>query len=444
MEQARSALEQAIGTLRPQDRFRIIAFSTAVREFRPGFAAATRPNIEAARGFIQALSPDGGTNIAGALEAALSSTVAEERLALVVFLTDGLPSVGEQQPDRIAAAASGRIGRARIFTIGVGHDVNTYLLDRLAREGRGATEYVAPGASVEAAVGQLMGKLRHPALVNLRIAASPVRLSSLSPAQLPDLFFGEELVVFGRYSGSGHGPIVIEGERNGRRERFSAEADFPSNDDGNGFVPRLWASRRIGELTRQARLEGPSEGLIREIRDLGLRHGILTEYTSYLVQEPEQLADRAPTRAFRMTDAQPMAPAAQTGRLAVEEARQSAQLAKANTVAEADAASDERLQGSVAAAGSVKRAGGRMFRLDRGVWTDIAHSDSLRLVSVAPYSAAYFSLARALPELSQVLAMGESLVVAGRRLSIRVVPGGQEKLSAAEVGRIVNAFRGVA
>jgi len=448
MDQARAALHQAMGTLRPADRFRLIAFSSGVREFRSGFTIATGPNLAAAREFIDGLVADGGTNISGALETALGSAVAEERLPLVLFLTDGLPSVGEQQPDRIAAAAAGRIGRARIFTVGVGHDVNTYLLDRLAKEGHGSAEYVAPDASVEVAVGQLMGKLRRPALVNLRIASSPVRLHDLSPAQLPDLFFGEELVVFGRYSGTGRGPIVIEGERNGRRERFTANVVFPATESGNTFVPRLWASRRIGELTRQVRLEGPSDDLIREIRDLGLRHGILTEYTSYLVQEPEQVAARERRLGGVARDEvaanrpQAAAPSAQTGQKAFEQARQSARLARLNTVAESDAAMEEKLEGSNGRSDRVKRAGGRVFRLDQGVWTDIAHRDSVQLVTVTPFSPAYFALTRALPELGQSLAVGDQVLVAGRAISIRVAAGGRDQLSDSEVKRIVTAFRG--
>jgi len=448
MEQARAALHQAMGTLRPADRFRLIAFSSGVREFRSGFTIATGPNLAAAREFIDGLVADGGPNISGALETALGSAVAEERLPLVIFLTDGLPSVGEQQPDRIAAAAAGRIGRARIFTVGVGHDVNTYLLDRLAKEGHGSAEYVAPDASVEVAVGQLMGKLRRPALVNLRIASSPVRLHDLSPAQLPDLFFGEELVVFGRYSGTGRGPIVIEGERNGRRERFTANVVFPATESGNTFVPRLWASRRIGELTRQVRLEGPSDDLIREIRDLGLRHGILTEYTSYLVQEPEQVAARERRLGGVARDEvaanrpQAAAPSAQTGQKAFEQARQSARLARLNTVAESDAAMEEKLEGSNGRSDRVKRAGGRVFRLDQGVWTDIAHRDSVQLVTVTPFSPAYFALTRALPELGQSLAVGDQVLVAGRAISIRVAAGGRDQLSDSEVKRIVTAFRG--
>ena len=286
LEQAKAALAQALGALSPQDRFRLIAFSSGVTEFRPGLTTATRANLADAQQFVDRLSAGGGTNIEGALDVALQQGVAEGRLPLVVFMTDGLPSVGQTQPDQIASAAGTRIGRARIFTVGVGTDVNTYLLDRLAREGRGTATYVAPNADVEVAVGTLLGQIRNPALVNLRIVSAPVTLLDAYPAQLPDLFYGEELVVFGRYHGAGAGEVVIEGERNGRRERFTARGQFASSESDNGFVPPLWASRKIGELTRTARLEGATPGLIEQIRQLGLRYGLLTEYTSFLVLEP--------------------------------------------------------------------------------------------------------------------------------------------------------------
>ena len=182
IEQAKAALLQALGTLRPADRFRLIPFSSMVRNFREGFTPATAENVRAAREYVNGLSADGGTNIAGALDAVLATASPDDRLPIIVFLTDGLPSIGEQSPDRIAALASTRIGRARIFTVGIGYDVNTYLLDRLAKEGRGTVEYVPPGGNVEVAVGALLGKLRRPAMVNLRIAESPVELVQTYPA----------------------------------------------------------------------------------------------------------------------------------------------------------------------------------------------------------------------------------------------------------------------
>src|SRR5262249_40971202 len=150
--------------------------------------------------------------------------------------------------------AGAHIGRARIFTFGIGHDVNTYLLDRLAQEGHGTADYVAPEANVEQSIGTLMNKIRHPALTNLRIENAPVELVQTYPSRLPDVFFGEELVVFGRYHGAGTGTITVTGQRGSRTERFTTSAVFPASLTENAFIPRLWASRRIGELTRQVRI----------------------------------------------------------------------------------------------------------------------------------------------------------------------------------------------
>ena len=448
LQQAKSALHQALGTLRPEDRFRLIAFSSGIRQFRDGWAPTTVETRQDADRFIDALDADGGTNIAAALDAALGATVAESRLPIIFFLTDGVPSVGEQQPDRLASQAAAHIGRARVFTVGVGHDVNTYLLDRLAAEGRGAAEYVPPEGSVEVAVGALVRKLSRPALVNLRIVQSPVRFRDLSPAQLPDLFFGEELVIFGRYQGEGRGAVVIEGERNGRRERFTAEAVFPTSASANDFIPRLWASRRVGDLTRQIRLEGANQGLIDQVRELGLRYGILTEYTSYLVQEPDQLANNMGVEDSRRLDirggrapATP-APAAQSGAAAFDLARQSGQMSKVATLAEEDRAAADKLESYGAGAKDLRRAGGHVFTEVSGVWTDVNHRDSLRVVSVAPYSKAYFAVIRALPELAPGLSLGEQVLVTGRRVSIKFSVGGRDTLRESEIRELTRAFRG--
>jgi Ca-activated chloride channel family protein len=442
LDQAKGAIRQALATLGPEDRFRLVAFSSGVRHFRDGWAPATPDALRDARSFVDNLQADGGTNISGALDAVLGTSVPESRLPIILFLTDGIPSVGEQQPDRIAAQASGRIGRARVFTVGVGHDVNTYLLDRLAREGRGAAEYVPPEGNVEVAVGNLLGKLRRPALVNLRIVASPVRFVDVSPAQLPDLFFGEELVVFGRYRGTGRGAVVIEGERGGRRERFTAEAEFRAIAGGNEYIARLWAARRIGDLTRQIRLEGATDGLMREVRELGLRHGILTEYTSYLVQEPGVVAVRRDGPVLDQRGFASAAPAAQTGENAFRRAQESGKLSGATTLAAADAAAEAKAEALTGRNKDVRRIGGRVFSDVGGVWTDVNHSDSLRVITVAPFSKAYFAIARALPELKQSLTAGDALVVAGRKASLKVAQGGRETLSDAEVREFVRAFRG--
>lgn len=446
MEQARTALRQAIGDLRPTDRFRLIAFSSGIREFHEGWSPVTTATLANARRFIDGLSANGGTNIAGALNAALSATSSPSRMSLIFFVTDGLPSVGEQQPDRIAANAAGQIGRRRVFTFGVGQDVNTYLLDRLAVEGRGSASYVAPDADVSDAVGGVLSKLSRPALVDLRIVTSPVRFLDQAPAMLPDLFYGEELVVLARYRGTGTGAVVIEGTRNGRRERFEVHGTFTRHEDDNRYVPQLWAARRIGELTRQLRIEGSTPELIAQIRDLGLKHGILTEYTSYLVQEPGMLAGR---REDRPMPASAPSVREQTGAAAFDAAKSSANMAGSATVAEAELAvmqrssqlSDRRL-GNGGPATELKRGGGRMFTLRGGVWTDVNHADSLRVITIAPFSRAYFEVVAARPALREALAIGTPVLVAGKRVSLKVADGGTTSWATGAMARFLQEFDG--
>lgn len=444
MTQARAALHQALAGLRPTDRFRLIAFSSGVRQFRDGWTAATPAALAEARRYVDGLDANGGTNLAGAVTAALAAESPTGRLPLVFLLSDGLPSVGEQAPDRIAATAAGGIGRNRIFTFGVGHDVNTYLLDRLAVEGRGSATYVAPGADVGDAVGSLLTKLSRPALVDLRIVSSPVRFLDAAPAELPDLFYGEELVMLARYRGTGSGPVVIEGTRNGRRERFEVRGTFTHHQPADDYLPQLWAARRIGDLTRQARLEGGTPEQIAAIRELGLQYGILTEYTSYLVQEPGALANQAmpvaPPRAVAARD--------QTGVVAFEAAKASARMSGSVTLAEANAAVQHRsreLQGRDEAStgrGAVTRVGGRLFVRHDSTWTDARHRDELPLTTVTPYSRAYFALIEARPALREALTVGTPVIIAGRSVSLRIGDRGIATWSPGALARFLREFDG--
>ena len=440
MEQARAGLSQALGSLRSNDRFRVIAFSSGVTEFASGWTPVTSMTVRRAREFVDNLEARGGTNIEGALEAALRTQQDRERMGIVLFMTDGLPSVGEQAPEKIAAAAAARRHNLRIFPIGVGHDVNTYLLDRLAIEGKGRVEYVAPDASVEQALGQVLSRIDAPVLSDIRIVQSPVRLLDRVPAELPDLFSGEELVVFARYSGQASGEIVLEGSRNGRRERFTAPVRFPEHETANAWVAPLWASGRIGELTRQARLEGGSQALIREIRDLGLRYGIITEYTSYLVQEP-QSPQLARERDARLDNLALAPPAAQSGADAFQRAEKSAKMAEAKNLAAAEEAANLNVSNDERTLKS-KRVGGRLFVERDAIWTDAGHADSVQVVDVTPFSPAWFALTRALPEIVPWLSAGESVLVAGKRVSIRVGAKGVSEWRAGQLEKVTRDFRG--
>lgn len=438
LEQARAALHQLLNSLRTTDRrsadrFRLIRFSSAVHAQAPEFTTATAASLRDAHAWVDELRADGGTNIAGALAEAMRLESPGGRLPLVVFMTDGLPSVGEQNPERIAAQAERERGDARLFAFGIGYDVNTYLLDRLSAAGRGTTEYVEPDESVESAVGALVARIQHPVLTDLALDAS-VRIEEVYPERLPDLFAGDELVVFGRYTGTTReGRVTVRGTRAGRAERYGTTAAFPGAESGNDFVPRLWAARKIGVLQQSIRLNGPNPEIVEEIRQTALRYGLLSEYTSYLVQEPTAVADRVGGRG------QPSAPMAQeaVGAVAVGMAKRDAARREARNEAQLAAVDEEMLKAGHM--GQAQHVAGRLFVEKEGIWTDLRHADSLRVVTIAPFSPAYFALLRALPELVPVVERFARVQVAGRAVTIRFDAGGLT--SEAGVAALVARFR---
>jgi len=442
IEQAKGALVQLLATLREGDRFRLVAFSSSVRRYRSEWTPVSTDARRDAEQWIRSLEAEGGTNIAGALTEAFSAAPAAGTLGVVVFLTDGLPTIGDSDPEHIADGAEHNRGAFRVFAFGIGYDVNTYLLDRLTERARGVTAYVRPGADLEATVGDLASKIASPVLTDLALSAgSGLEVYDVEPEHLPDLFAGDEMVVFGRYRGVGSGEwsIAVRGQRGGHEERFNTTASDRESADAR-YIEQLWAARKAGSLSQEIRLHGQNPEIMRELRELALRYGILTEYTSYLVQEPGIVAFPGPPVPMS-------APRDQAGAGAVAQAQEQARLRSSmsldaivvtGTAAKADSAAVNR---SLTRGQRVERIGARLFLLKDNVWTDTHHGDSLRVVTVAPFSPAYFALLRALPELVQPAALQPAVLVAGRRVSVKIQEGGLESWREGELAELAKQFR---
>jgi len=447
MAQAKVALTQLIGSLRESDRFRLVAFSGGVRRYASGWTNATAVNRSDAGAWIRSLEAEGGTNIAGALTEAFAEAADPEALGVVVFLTDGQPSVGESDPERIAERAEQGRGRFRVFSFGVGDDVNTYLLDRLTERARGTTEYVRPGENIERAVGALAAKVASPVLTDLALSASQgVELYDLQPGSLSDLFAGDEMVVFGRYRGAGSAggerSVVVRGRRNGRTEEF--QTALMDREGDARYIEQLWAARKVGALSREIRLRGQTRELMDALKQLALRYGILTEYTSYLVQEPN-IVVRGQMERQR---AEPAAARSDQGgatwitRSAREKDMANApSLAAVTVTAAADSTAIDEVLRARSGINPTQRVGGRLFIWRDSTWTDLSHGDSLRVVTVAPYSEAYFALLRAMPDLGQAAALEPAVLMAGRRASIKIEAGGKTAWRPGELNALVRDFR---
>ena len=206
----------------------------------------------------------------------------------VVFFTDGLPTVDETNTDKIVKKTVAKnTANTRIFTFGVGDDVNAAMLDQLAEQTRAVSTYVRPAEDIDDKVASLYGKISHPVLTNLKLAvARTVRIHEIYPPKLPDLFHGTQLVVIGRYTGFGHTAVRLTGHGRQEKKEFIYELTFPertASDTGKDFVEPLWARRKVGFLLDQIRVNGEKKELIDEVVLLAKRYGIATPYTSYLV-----------------------------------------------------------------------------------------------------------------------------------------------------------------
>lgn len=452
IQQARSAVEGLLETLRPGDRFRLVSFSNAVDQLDTEWRSLDESALDEARRWIGALRADGGTNIEGALSAAFEVPPGRERLPVVVFLTDGLPTVGEQDPARISSTAETRRGRYRVFAFGVGHDVNTPLLDRLSASTRGTTQYVEPGEDVERPLSLLAARISHPVLTDLRIAESPVAISDWYPVHIPDVFAGESLVLLARYSGQGSGRVVVEGRSGGHVRRVEAEADFPRVRSEHASLPRLWGARKIGHLTRQLWTEGESPALVEEIRATALRYGLPSPFTSILVQEPEVVADAAQlpglsgsTAVRNSTSLSPSAASARvrravsagTGAEAVQMAERSRRFRDADRADElADLIREVRGE---AGADRIVRAG-RVLQRANGVWTEVGLDGDTPMIVIERFSEAWFEVLRDLPELEPVFAMGR-VEVGGDGLRLRIAESGATALGRSDRAALERAFR---
>jgi Ca-activated chloride channel family protein len=404
--QAQEALRYILQHLNEEDRFNIITFSTGIETY----ARSLRPAAEAkeAMPWVDRLSAMGSTDINRALLEA-AGMADKERPTYLIFLTDGLPTEGETESQKILDNFQGSaFSNLRLFAFGVGYDVDTFLLDSLAQAHHGASSYVLPGERLDEMLSAFYAKISTPVLTNLELRIDDIPVFDLYPSPLPDLFLGSQIVAVGRYREGGTAAATLTGDVNGEKQTFRyTELIFERNSlEKSGTLqalPRLWATRKIGYLLNKVRLEGPDQETIDQIVRLSIRYGIVTPYTSYLVTEEMALGaaaqDAIAREAFNEMKA---APAEVSGENAVRQAADEGVMAGAGSVQAPPAE----------AANLVKVAGSRTFVLSNGIWTDTAFDpDEMQTVKVSFLSKDYFALAQSQPELGAAFALGDQVIV---------------------------------
>ena len=293
IKMARDALKYCVTRLSEKDRFNVVRFATDVEALFDTPRDASKDAVQKAVAFVDSLEALGGTAIDEAMRRALKDGEAGgSGPHVVLFVTDGQPTIGETSEATIARnAAVSNKGKSRVFTFGVGEDLNARLLDRLASDGQGVSDFVKGGKDLEEKISGFYDKMSHPVLADVSLDLSSMGAYDVYPRKLPDLFKGSQLVVLGRYRQTGDVKATLSGSVNGAAKKFdygttTSAAEHKAED----FLPRLWAIRKVGYLLEEIRLRGEKPELRDEVVALGKKFGIVTPYTSYLVVEDTPIA----------------------------------------------------------------------------------------------------------------------------------------------------------
>lgn len=454
LAQAKKALTFCINALNSDDRFEIIRFSSETESLFKKLTPVSDDTRREAETFVENLKTLGGTAINDALRQALAVRPTDgARPFQVVFLTDGLPTVGETSENGILRTVTDKNqASTRIFCFGIGTDVNTHLLDRIAEETAAVAQYVLPDEDLEVKVSSFFSKISDPVLAGVNLDFGKIRITKMHPGKLPDLYQGQQLMVLGRYSGSGSTKARLTGKAGERQLTFDYPLNFPAAGEEHPFIPRLWASRRVGYLLDETRLHGENAELKDEITQLAREYGIVTPYTSFLVQEDQPLAvaasapatpvdalsfyRRNPGLLNRYTPSERLseeslqraknlyAPEARSGDTAVAVSRLGGALKSATT--EQQVATAGRELKRYAATGQLLAAptepsrnelptrivAARTFQLQNGIWTDTALSnlkDQAATQKIRFDTPEYWAFAAAHPDLREILALGTSV-----------------------------------
>lgn len=477
MEQARGALLTCLQQLRVGDRFNVIRFATDVESLFGRPMPASIDNVQRGIRFAKQMEAAGGTSIDEALTEALR-TQGSARGSLppyVIFMTDGRPTVGDTNISHIIShAKANNHSQTRLFTFGVGYDVNTTLLDRIASDNAGLADYIRPNEDIEVKVAALFNKIAYPALADLQVDYGPSGVYDVYPRQLPDLFRGGQVVAMGRTRRPLSSTLKLTGRIGAEHVQmeFHEDSGIGGGSVAHDFVPKLWATRKVGYLLSEIRTKGEVPELKDEVVRLARKYGLVTPYTSYLAVDdsefdqplrpppivhvprrarvsgggggggsygskgeatgasirPAPAPSMRPTRSYAKKKARERVlrgrggMSADSGRQAVETSLATEELKRAETEGES---------GSI----GTRYVDGQLFVLKSGAWQqDGVHADR-KALKIKYMSDAYFALLKARPDLRSRLSLGKNVTLKVGRKTVVIGSSGIEKLDAKTIAR---------
>jgi len=281
LAKVKEAVKKSLRAMRPDDKFQVFMFSESARGFAPRPVENTPENLKRAIQYVDQLQSEGGTMMIEGIKAALDYPTDPKRMRIVAFMTDGY--IGND--DEIIAAVKKKVGDSRLFSFGIGSSVNRYLLDNMARAGRGKVTYVRQDEPANEAVERFYRSIDSPVLADIEVKTEGnVEVSEVNPMPISDLFAGSPLVVHGKYDGDGAATFVITGRQGDRDFNEEVNVTFPSDEPENGVLATLWARTKI-EYLMEKMLRGEDPDVVKQVTELAIKFQIMSKYTSFVAVE---------------------------------------------------------------------------------------------------------------------------------------------------------------
>ncbi len=281
LQAVKGALAAAIDELDATDLFNIVVFSHRADSFAAAPVPADPANKKAATAFINQQDALGVSNFEAGLGRAMQQAFPASRVNHVIFLTDGLPTLGEVELEPLSElVGQWAADRARLFTIGVGRDVDRGFLTGLAEEQRGEAYFLSEEGDIEAALQELFESLVFPVLLLDELRFDPVEIHDVHPRGVEALAAGRELFQVGRYRGGGALTLNLTGHVGDETVSLDFPLEFTQTDVSGTLIPRLWAYQKVQALEGQIARFGEQQELLDDILTLGLDYRLVTRRTS--------------------------------------------------------------------------------------------------------------------------------------------------------------------
>jgi len=290
IEKAKETMKLALDNLYPSDTFNLITFSGDTNILFPAPVSATKENLHKAQAFLDTRQGGGSTEMMKAIKASMDPSDAQGHVRIVCFMTDGY--VGN---DMEIISEVQKHPNARVFAFGIGSSVNRFLLDNMARYGRGEVEYVGLTDDGSAAARRFHERVRNPLLTDIQVDWGSLPVADVYPKQLPDLFGAKPVMLTGRYTAAGSGTVHLKGMMAGKPFTRDINVEFPESEKSHDVLATLWARTRVDDLMAQD-FGGAQSGAMKPelqttITNLGLEYRLMTQFTSFVAVEEMIVTD---------------------------------------------------------------------------------------------------------------------------------------------------------